>query len=112
MTDVPFQDSRSVVLNGSGNGSVTFGPQRNQWQMERVSVSVSSNANEPSANIYRGTANAGTFISGTYSGSNDTDSDFRDRPMWPGEFYTCVWTDGDPGATATVSFGGYEVSRA
>lgn len=102
------RDSRSVVLNGSGNGSVTFGPDRYPWIIHRVSVHVSSNANEPQANIYRGSVNPGTFVSGTFSGTNDTDSNLNDGVLNIGEQYVCQWTGGDAGATATISFYGIE----
>jgi hypothetical protein len=107
----PFQDSRNVVLDGSGYGIVTFGPGRpnTQWSVERISVQVSSHVSEPIANIYRGTVNPGTFITGTYSGSNDTDSQISDSPLFPGEYYTVEWTGGDVGATAICSFGGTEL---
>jgi hypothetical protein len=110
-TERPLQDSRSVVLDGSGNGVVTFGPGRpnTQWRIERISVQVSSNTNEPEFNVYRGTPNPGTFITGTYSGSNDTDSQVSDSPLFPGEYYSAVWSGGDAGARAIVSFGGTEL---
>jgi hypothetical protein len=103
-----LRDSRSVTLDGSGNGAVTFGPSRTAWLIERMSVRVSSNTDEPQANVYRGEPNPATQISGTYSGSNDTDSQVSDNPLFPGEYYTCQWTGGDPGATATISFSGRE----
>lgn len=102
------RESRSVVLDGSGNGSVTFGPDRYPWIIQRVSVRVSSNTNEPQANIYRGSVNPGSFVSGTFSGTNDTDSNLNDGVLHIGELYVCEWTGGDAGATATVSFYGVE----
>jgi len=104
----PLRDSRSVVLDASGTGTVVFGPSRDPWTIQRMSVRVSSNTNEPTANVYRGTVNPGSQISGTYSGSNDTDSQVSDNPLYPGEYYTCQWTGGDVGATATISFAGIE----
>lgn len=104
------RDSRSVVLDGSGNGSVTFGPDRFPWIIQRVSVRVSSNTNEPQANIYRGSVNPGSFVSGTFSGTNDTDSNLNDGVLNIGEQYVCAWTGGDAGATATVSFYGMEAA--
>jgi hypothetical protein len=109
---VPLRDSRSIVLDAAGQGSVIFGPGRpnTRWSVQRYSVQVSSNVKEPTANVYRGTPNAGTFVSGTFSGSNDTDSDVNDNPLYPGEYYTCVWTGGDVGAVAIISFGGEEIT--
>lgn len=112
MESRPLRDSRVVTLNGSGEGSVTFGPSRpnTRWIINRYSVRVSSNTAEPTAIVYRGTINPGSQISGTYSGSNDTDSEVSDNPLFPGEFYTCHWTGGDAGATATISFSGEEIT--
>ena len=112
MTERALQDFRSVVLDASGNGTVTFGPDRanTSWLVKRASVKTSTNVNEPIASIYRGTANPGTLITATYSGSQDTDSDINDNPLYTGEYYTCQWTGGDVGATATISFGGTEVT--
>ncbi len=112
MSARPLRDSRTVVLNGSGTGTVTFGPGRpnTTWLIERMSVKVSSNTNEPVASVYRGTVNPGTLISSTYSGSNDTDSQVSDNELYPGEYYTCQWTGGDSGATATISFSGTETT--
>lgn len=109
-TERPLQDSRYVTLDANGQGIVTFGPGRpnTNWVVQRISVSVSSNVNEPTAKLYRGTINPGTLITGTYSGSNDTDSQIADNPLYPGEYYTCQWTGGDVGASASVSFGGTE----
>jgi hypothetical protein len=111
-TERPLQDSRSVTLDANGYGVVTFGPGRpnTRWLVNRISVQVSSNTNEPTANVYRGTINPGTFITGTYSGSNDTDSQVSDNPLYPGEYYSVEWVGGDAGATAIVSFGGREFS--
>jgi hypothetical protein len=101
-----------VTLDGSGNGSVTFGPDRGntQWIIRRASVKTSTNISEPIASIYRGSVNPGTLISATYSGAQDTDSDINDNPLFTGEYYTCEWTGGDPGATATIAFSGTEVT--
>lgn len=107
-----LRDSRTVILDGSGNGTVTFGPDRNSWVIHTISVNVSSNADEPTANIYRGTPNPSSLLTGTYSGSHNTDSDVNDNPLYPGEVYTCQWLGGDPGATATVSFTGIEETRS
>lgn len=111
MASRALRDSRSVILDGNGNGIVTFGPTRpnTEWIIHRVSVKVTSNANEPQANLYRGTVNDGTLISGTYSGSNDTDSSVNDGSMYPGEYYTCEWLHGDVGAVATATFFGEEI---
>jgi hypothetical protein len=106
----PLRDSRTVTLNGAGTGLVTFGPGRpnTQWTINRISVKVSTNTDESTASIYRGTVNPGSLVTATYSGSQDTDSAVSDNPLFPGEFYTCQWVGGDANAIATVSFSGVE----
>lgn len=113
MAERPLRDSRSVILDASGNGTVTFGPSRpgTSWVISLVTVSVSSSTLQPTASIYRGTVNPGSKITATYSGSQDTDSDVNDNPLYPGEVYTCQWLGGDVGATATISFVGTEETR-
>lgn len=108
-----IRDTRSVILDANGTGRVTFGPSRpnTEWDIYRVSVKVSSNTDEPQANIYRGSVSPGSLISGTYSGSNDTDSEITDGTLFPGQYYTCEWTGGDVGATATLTFYGQESTR-
>lgn len=108
-----LRDSRMTVIAADGVGTVTFGPTRpnTQWTIRTANVKVSSNTNEPTATIYRGSVNAGSQISATYSGSQDTDSSINDNPLFPGEFYTCQWVGGDVGATATISFTGIEETR-
>jgi hypothetical protein len=112
MSERPLRDFRTVTLNGSGTGTVSFGPQRANtfWTINSISVTVSSNVAEPTASIYRGTPNVGSLVTATYSGSQDTDSNVNDNPLYPGEVYSCQWTNGDPSATATVSFTGVESS--
>lgn len=105
-------DSSKVTLDGSGNGTVTLGPGRPnmRWVIKGISVQVSSNVNEPVANIYRGSVNPGSFISGTYNGSNDADNELNET-LYPGEFLTVQWTDGDSGAQATASYRGELITR-
>lgn len=102
---------RSVTLDANGNGLVTFGPERTMWIVKRASVRTSTAVNMPTATLYRGTVNPGSIISDTYSGSGDTDSNINEEPLYPGQFYTCQWIGGDPGALATIAFSGTEDDR-
>jgi hypothetical protein len=76
--------------------------------IDRISVATATNKREPIARIYKGTINDGTLITGTYSGSNDTDDAIPNGQLWPGEYYTCQWTRGDSNITAIVTFSGTE----
>lgn len=102
--NIPLAEYAQVTLDANGNGAVQIGPekQRESWMIQSMSVSVSSNTNEPTFKVYRGSSSAITsLISGTYAGSFDTDTTFNYMLEENGKL-TCVWTGGDAGALATV----------
>ena len=105
-----LRDSRNVTLNGSGVGSVTFGPQRpnTRYVINTVSVIGPTMTSLAEARVYFGTAEQSNFISGTFVGNNDTDSAI-DEELYPGEFLTVKWTGGDSGAQVTATFRGREI---
>ena len=107
MSGVRLVDSARVTLDGSGTGTVRFGPTRpgERWHVTSVSVSVSTNTSTPVAKVYRGNVGPGTFISGTYDGALDTDPQLNEQ-LWPGEYLSVQWTGGDSGATATATYRG------
>ena len=111
MTSRRLQDFRRVVLDASGRGQVSFGPQRSGtwWTIARVAVSVSTNTLEPTASIYRSVIEPSRLISSTFTGSRDAD-DGLNEDVYPGDQLIVQWTGGDVGATATVSFSGEEMS--
>lgn len=103
-----LQDTRRIVLNASGTGTVSFGPGRpnEKWTVSRVHVECSTHTLESQATLYRGTVGVGSAISSTISGSTgDTDPDL-DETLWSGETLSIQWTGGDVGATATVAYWG------
>jgi hypothetical protein len=110
-TERDLRDSRTTVLDASGNGSVSFGPDRpnTRWVIRRITVQVSSNTLEPECRVYHGSASPGNVISGTYTGSNNTD-DALNETLYPGDRLVVAWTGGDVGATATAPFFGTEIS--
>jgi hypothetical protein len=111
---VPFPggaQSISVVLNGSGNGIVSLGPQRvkEHWQVVSAGVKVSSNVAEAQCSIYIGVPGAlqQQFFGQTYTGSTG-DTCGIDQDIQPGQVVTAQWTGGDAAATATLTlFGTY-----
>ncbi|MBG0819132.1 hypothetical protein [Planomonospora sp. ID82291] len=106
---IPIRDTRSTTLDGTGGGSVQFGPSRpnTRWLIQGVSVNVSSNTEEATGVLYRG----GERVSETFTASSgDSDNDLPAIPLWPGETYRFQWTGGDAGATATLSFRGEEIT--
>lgn len=103
-----LQDTKRVVLDASGTGTVTFGPGRpnEKWTVTRIGVQVSTNVLESQAKIYRGTVGVGSYISGTVSGSTGDNDDGLEEALWSGENLSVQWTGGDVGATATVTYWG------
>lgn len=105
----PIRDTRSVLLDGSGNGSLSFGPGRpnTRWVINGVSVNVATNNLESSGVLLQN----GSRISETFAASSGaSDNELPDRPLWPGETFTFQWTGGDPGARATLSYRGEEIT--
>lgn len=107
--DAPLNVSASVVLNASGNGTVTLGPTRPgvSWTPAIVAVTV----NPTSATVtsvfmlYNGSAQPGNFIAGSYTGDINS-SGLALPPMFAGQIITGVWSGGNPGATATMTLTG------
>lgn len=115
MASSPMNESKSVQLDGSGNGTlkmVPFGGSET-WQPAVASVKCSSNASEAQCRIYVGpSATDQYFVDGTLSGStgDSTDSvngysvDTHGNALW------AVWSGGDPGAYATMQINGTAVT--
>lgn len=101
-----LNESFQTTLNGSGNGTLTIGPQYTYqtWVPTLISVSLSSNVKEPVLKYYRGRS-IGSILGGTYTPSNDQ-SDVSGQILNPGETFFFVWTGGDAGATAFVTLNG------
>jgi len=102
--------SRSVVLNGSGNGAVALGPTftGETWHVTNTAVSTSSAAAHPKAQVFLGVPIPGNLRDATYAGDNDSSDTVYD--LRAGQILTVVWTGGDPGATATAVLSGQKAS--
>lgn len=96
---------------GSASGQAQIGPNNphTRWHVTRLTVLTTANVGDPSAVAYLGTVSPGNSLGGTYSGAQDsTDLDVW---LWPGQFITVAWENGDSNARATVSiFGEVESS--
>lgn len=108
---LPLNESASVVLDGSGGGTVRLGPSNasQQWVPSNAACSVTSNTSEPVFVLYNGSPSNANRIGGTYTGSNDN-TDVNGVTMYPGSVLTGVWSGGDAGATATLTIQG-QVNR-
>jgi hypothetical protein len=100
----PLSETYTTVLNASGNGSVSFGPnrQRQKWTPPlTVAVATSSAVKIPAAILTMGAQQLGS----TYTGSGDAD-DLPAVTVLPGQKLTVTWTGGDVGAVASASIAG------
>lgn len=108
----PLYLSASVLLDGSGNGTVSLGPltAREVWHPALVSVQANQNpANEAVCNIYVGDSPnyQPNWRDATFSGSSGDSSDAVSNDVVKcGWKVWAVWTGGDPGQRATMNLTG------
>jgi hypothetical protein len=105
------QPFATVILDGSGNGVASLGPQRvrEHWQPTGASVSVATQTNEAQCSIFMGTTmNATTFLGQTATGSSGDTCGFAggNQDMQTGMKIFAQWKGGDPGSVATVIVNG------
>ncbi len=95
----------SVTLDGSGNGSVTFGvtySANHKWVISDVLVATSqspSQAPYPTATAYLGGQQVGVSEGATWTGNQDV---MRGQIEMTSEELTVAFTGGLPGSVATA----------
>lgn len=109
---LPLNESGSVTLDGSGNGTLKLRPPgpSEHWFPTVASVKCSTAVSEAACRIYVGqSASDQNFVDGTLSGSTGDSTDAvggyeiartRDPNI------IAVWSGGDAGATATMQING------
>jgi hypothetical protein len=96
---------KAVVLDGSGNGSVTFGvdySSNHKWVIQEVLVATSQSSTSPpypTATTYLGGQQVGVSEGATWTGNQDT---LRGSMEMTLEEFTVAFTGGLAGTTATV----------
>jgi hypothetical protein len=104
---LPLNPQGTVILDGSGNGTVVLRPRnaREVWRVTGASVSVSSNNNEPTFVLYDRDPTLKRSKGGTYSGSMSSDTSLNPFELQNarGDYVTGIWTGGDAGATAILT---------
>lgn len=113
MPSAALNESDSVTLDGSGNGTLKMVPYGGSltWLPTVVSVKASSATAEASCKIYIGPAPTDQwFVDGTLSGSTgDSTDQVGGRPVdTHGNALWAVWAGGDAGAQATMTVAGTE----
>lgn len=113
MAKADLNESASVVLDGSGNGTAKVGPQsaREIWHPKNVSVNTVQAAgtitDEAQCVILVGDVNTRRQRDATQSGSTgDATDKVNADTVKCGEFVWAVWTGGDAGVTAIVTVTG------
>jgi hypothetical protein len=107
LTNVILNESATVTLNASGNGTARLGPlsARSIWYPANVHVSANQNPiNEAQCKIYCGDLPIQqNFRDGTVSGSSGDSSDRVSASVIKcGQYVYGVWTGGDANVTATL----------
>lgn len=105
----PLSASAQVVLDGSGNGSVSIGPTGfgETWTSVAAAVHCATNVNEATCRFYVGpSASPNYFAGATTFGSTGDASPWSGQPIPVGQFVFAVWSGGDSGTTAYLSLSG------
>jgi hypothetical protein len=108
-TSLPLSVAVSVVLNASGNGTVSIGPQHvaEIWLPSTVAVSVTTNVIEAQGYLYVGlSAIPANLVGATSTASTGDSCDLPGMPIYVGTFILFSWLGGDVGKTATMSIFG------
>jgi hypothetical protein len=104
-----LNESISVTLDGSGNGTVKLGPVGHgvTWSVETASVGCSTNVHEAQCKIYVGNDTSQRFFrDATLSGSTGDSTDRVTGTLRMNTFVWAVWSGGDPGAQGTLTIDG------
>lgn len=102
-----FRYHSSVVLDGSGYGAVRLAPSAKTWRIRYLTVRASSQVAESRVSIYENYIGDQYLIDSTRSGSSGDTTD-TEMTIEDGYAVWVVWTGGDAGATATVTYTGEE----
>lgn len=104
MTTYNLNDAKSATFNASGVAVVTFSPPSLEyWELSSIGVQTSDPTTATVVPEARITLD-GIFKEGTYSGNLDaSDTQYR---IEKGQQFTCTWTGGTIGRTATLSVNG------
>lgn len=107
-TDLPFSDSRSVTLDGTGSGSLSFNgpPSLTTRTLSTVVVSCSSSSPRPVVRVYRSVIAPNRLMGSTYLGDADTLVADPGDELQSGEPLIVTWTGGAPGALCYANVNG------
>ncbi len=108
-TAQPLLLAQNFTLDGSGNGTVRFGPVPSfqQWEVSLYTVQATGgNTKQAQVNVYRNLVSTGSLIDGSYAGNFDTSSQDPPLILVTGESLFFVFSGGNANALATVRMEG------
>lgn len=105
-----LDEPSSVVFDSNGVGISYLGPNgaRESWNIAFISVTSTSVNDVPTVKFYRGSVVPSNFVTGTFSGSLDVDSQ-PNLILRSGERFYAYWEGGDPGTVGTFRLEGTRV---
>lgn len=108
---VPLNETATIRLDGSGNGTAKIGPltQREIWHPSNVHVAANANpTNEALCKVYAGDLPIQqNFRDATVSGSSGDSTDMVNATLIKsGQYIYGVWSGGDPNVIATLNVTG------
>lgn len=102
-----------VVLDASGNGTVTLQPEGfRTWRVTVINVRTTQGVTTtpiPQCTVYLGAKGDGNIVAQTYMGNRSTAT--GDVTVQPSQPLLIEWTNGVAGTTATVSLYGTQSMR-
>jgi hypothetical protein len=108
MTPQVLDEQGSVVLDASGNGTVTLQPESfRTWMVTTINVRTTQATTQvpvPQCTVYLGSIGDGQIIAQTWMGNRATAT--GNTLVQPSQPLIIQWTNGVAGTTATVSLYG------
>lgn len=106
--ELPLNVKAYAVLDASGNGTASTGPEsyQEQWSGLTAAVGVATNAKEATCAIYTGAAATPGYQRGATTWGSTGDATSNLSTVQVGGQVFAVWTGGDPGARATLTVTG------
>jgi hypothetical protein len=103
--------SAQAPVNAQGVATVLFSPHGESWEVNRLTVKVSTAVNEAVASYYLTTIGSMFLQESTMSGSSGDTSDIV-LSMVDGDQLWVQWTGADVGAVATATLRGWRSEPA
>ena len=101
MTVRPLDVSVNGVFDGTGVARVRIGPTvyGESWRLRRMTVNTTSSS-DTDAKVFLNYETESRMVAGSYSGNRDFNE--TDMTLQTLDVLICVWTEGTPGANASL----------